>query len=420
MIARSEGARELTRAPSFGRNVLSEPILLYTIDQAVRIKQRTCIALTAPMPLARLIVLVCLITAAPPLLAADEIVDALDASFSCLSVDAPVSGARVMLDGGLIGYTPLHLALAPAGLHRIAVVAEGYETWTLAIDLPLGSVTHIDAPLVRGQSTEPAEPTAAMDPTVPEASVTGVSTPTGPLAQALNEASDRPAEPADALPTATASKEAAVQALSELPASKLWPKYPTPTRYAALTFDDFPMTWSADRLLEILRTRAVRATFFVIGHKGQGGEAWLQQAVADGHTLGNHSFEHRRMDGLDVQAAASDMDRCNVVIKSAIGTYPRFFRPPGGRASPPLRQAAASLGMKLVLWNSASEDYEDPPPAKIVEDVLKNCRDRQFAVIALHDGSASTLQALPRIIHELRMRRYQLVTLEELYARIGQ
>ena len=76
------------------------------------------------MPLARLIVLVCLITAAPPLLAADEIVDALDASFSCLSVDAPVSGARVILDGGLIGSTPLHLALAPAGLHRIAVVAE--------------------------------------------------------------------------------------------------------------------------------------------------------------------------------------------------------------------------------------------------------------------------------------------------------
>ncbi|MCE5217239.1 polysaccharide deacetylase family protein [bacterium] len=379
------------------------------------------------MPLARLIALICLITAATPLLADGEIVDALDASLSCLSVDAPVTGARVMLDGGLIGYTPLHLALAPAGLHRIAVLAEGYETWTMAIDLPLGSVTHIDAPLVRGQSTAPVGPTRAADPAVPEALVASVSTPTGPLAQAFNEVSDRPVEPADTPPTATTSKEPAapaktpaVQALSELPAGKLWPKYPTPTRYAALTFDDFPMTWSADQLLEILRTRAVRATFFVIGHKGQGGEAWLQQAVADGHTLGNHSFEHQRMDRFDAQTAAADMSRCNVVIDSAVGTYPRFFRPPGGRASPALRQAAASLGMKLVLWNSASEDYEDPPPTKVVEDVLKNCGDRQFAVIALHDGSASTLQALPRIIHELRMRRYRLVTLEELYARIGQ
>ena len=200
----------------------------------------------------------------------------------------------------------------------------------------------------------------------------------------------------------------------ELPTGSLWFKYPEPTKRMALTFDDFPSEGVTGELLAVLREHGVPATFFVIGRKAAKTPWLVRQAVAEGHVMGNHTYNHRRLTSLDWTSAYNEIERCSSLIKQITGKRPRYFRPPGGRHNSAVRQIVGDLGMRLVMWKACSNDYEDPPPSKIVHDILKTSRGERDVIVDLHDGHHCTVRAIPELVHELRLRRYRLVTLDEL------
>lgn len=200
----------------------------------------------------------------------------------------------------------------------------------------------------------------------------------------------------------------------ERPPGGLWFQYPEPTKRIALTFDDFPSEGVSDRLLAVLREHGVRATFFVIGRKAERSPWLVRAAMEDGHTLGNHTYSHPRLVGLDWMTVYNEVDRCSRLLAQITGSRPRYFRPPGGGRNDMVNKIVGELGMRTVMWQASSRDYEDPPPAQIVADILKTTRDRNNVVAMLHDGHNNTIAALPEIIHELRRRGYRFVTLDEL------
>lgn len=200
-------------------------------------------------------------------------------------------------------------------------------------------------------------------------------------------------------------------------AADLWPAYPEPQKMVAFTFDDFPCPGRSEQLLEALRAVSIPATFFVIGHKAEGSPQLLRQALLEGHALGNHTYSHRRLSGATLAEARDEITRGNEAIRGATGQMPRYFRPPGGQVTPEIRGLVEGMGMKLVLWDAMTNDYDGISADQIRRDILTYIQRSDRAVICLHDGSAATVEALGPIAHALRMKGYRPVTLDELLRR---
>jgi peptidoglycan/xylan/chitin deacetylase (PgdA/CDA1 family) len=181
-------------------------------------------------------------------------------------------------------------------------------------------------------------------------------------------------------------------------------------RLVALTFDDGPGLYTA-RVLDVLRRRRVRATFFMIGSQVRGAERVLRRMLADGHALGNHTFTHANVSGGGWRQMASTQ----AAIRRATGYTPCVFRPPYGASSGLLSGQARQLGMNNILWNVDTFDWRRPGSWAIRSRAVGGARPG--AIILLHDGGgprAQTVAALPGIITTLRARGYGFATVPEL------
>ena len=180
----------------------------------------------------------------------------------------------------------------------------------------------------------------------------------------------------------------------------------------ALTFDDGPSVWTG-AVLDVLDRKGVPGTFFVVGRYVTGSAAdAVARAAAGGHSVQNHSWSHPVLTALSSSAVAGELDRTSDVVEAVTGIRPRCLRPPYGATSDRVRSAAASVGLREVLWNVDPSDYLNPSPATIATRVLASADGRPL-VVGLHDGGgtrANTVAALPAIIDGLRARGYEFVT----------
>ncbi len=317
---------------------------------------------------------------------------------AALHSDPPLSA--VYLGAGYLGTTPC-LAALPAGTRTVSLLRS--DGAVEVCRLPTPGAEPRSLLLAPGL---PMQPGPVPDSPLPQAAGPG------PLAMAVN----LPLEPA---PAPEAGPETGLRTLShaELPPGGLWPSYPEPRRLAALTFDDYPSEGLSGHLLTVLRQNEVKATFFVIGHKAAKMPYLLRRAVAEGHVLGNHTYDHKRLGNASWAQVHDQITRCSQVVRRITGSGTRYFRPPGGQTSSTLHAVLPTLGMTLVMWDAATPDYSNPPPDQIVEGIVGASQGRGRLVINLHDGHLSTIQALPELIHRLRLRGYRFVTINEFLGR---
>jgi len=323
-----------------------------------------------------------------------------------LRTDPPLAAVSLQASGRFLGTTPC-LAALPPGPVPLRVSYRG-RPQSECRAMPLGAARPPRVPVI-------AIPGAAATTASP-----GLGT--GPLASSVNlplreeqlETKEPSGPSAGAIGAGVSRDDDGLGALRELPPGQLWPQYPLPTRRLALTFDDFPSDGLSNQLLTVLRENEAPATFFVIGHKGRKSPDLLRQAVAEGHVLGNHTYSHTRLGAAGRQQTQREIVRCSEVIESVTGWGTRYFRPPGGQTNASMPGVLKGLGMRMVMWNAAAADYENPPPQKIVADVLKNTGLRDGVIVNLHDGHLPTIRAMPELIHQLRLRGFALVTVDEL------
>lgn len=187
----------------------------------------------------------------------------------------------------------------------------------------------------------------------------------------------------------------------------------------ALTFDDGPDPEVTPMILDALAAERVHATFFVVGERVTKHPHLVARIVAEGHSLGNHSFDHPPLIALTGARIDQQLDDTAAAITAAIGHDVKWFRPPFGLRDPRVLSRARQRGMQTVLWSCSPRDWQEPPPEEIRSRVLAEVTDG--AIVLLHDGDARagcgrphTAQALPELLRELKSRGFRIVSLDEL------
>jgi peptidoglycan/xylan/chitin deacetylase (PgdA/CDA1 family) len=182
----------------------------------------------------------------------------------------------------------------------------------------------------------------------------------------------------------------------------------------ALTFDDGPHGTLTTQLLAELKKLDVKATFFVVGKMVDRYPDLVRQEMAQGHEVGNHTYNHLNLDKLTTPQVDLEYKNCSDAIQRATGFRPRFCRPPGGRFDTEVLRAATDEGMWTVLWTDDPGDFARPDPKVLVERLDNQLKDG--GILLLHDGIPQTMQVLPEVVQELRKRGYRFVTCSELLA----
>lgn len=185
------------------------------------------------------------------------------------------------------------------------------------------------------------------------------------------------------------------------------PPHPAPGKpaaacagYVALTFDDGPST-STPALLDALRRSGLRATMFNTGQNAAARPDLVRAQVDAGMWVGNHSYTHPHLTQLSQAAVDSEIGRTQQAIASAGVAAPRLFRPPYGETDAAVRAVQARYGLTEVLWDVDSQDWNGASTDAIVAAAS---RLGPGQVILLHEWSANSLAAVPRIAQVLAQR----------------
>jgi peptidoglycan-N-acetylglucosamine deacetylase len=176
---------------------------------------------------------------------------------------------------------------------------------------------------------------------------------------------------------------------------------PCAAGYVRLTFDDGPNRTATPEILDTLAAHGMTATFFVVGQMAAANPAIVRRESREGHTIGNHSWDHPNLTKLDRAQVESELQRTNDVIQQATGTAPTQWRPPYGARNAAVQAAAADVGLtSMVLWTVDPRDWADPPATTVRDRVLQAVRPG--SIVLLHDGTgANTPEALPMILNGL-------------------
>ncbi|MFK0116485.1 polysaccharide deacetylase family protein [Streptomyces sp. NPDC090994] len=172
------------------------------------------------------------------------------------------------------------------------------------------------------------------------------------------------------------------------------------TGYVGLTFDDGP-SGSTPALLDTLRQNGLRATMFNQGQYAAANPAQVKAQVDAGMWVGNHSYTHPHLTQLSQAQVDSELARTQQAIAGAGGGTPVLFRPPYGETNATVRSVAAKYGLTEVIWDVDSQDWNGASTDAIVQAAGRLTNGQ---VILMHDWSANTRAAIPRIAQNLAAR----------------
>lgn len=192
----------------------------------------------------------------------------------------------------------------------------------------------------------------------------------------------------------------------------------------SITFDDGPSPEWTPAVLDTLSRHGVRAAFFVVGARAAEQPQIVKRALAEGHTIGNHTWSHADLRGLPASLLHREVDDTTRAIERATGHSTRLFRAPFD-ADPAPVTLEQLVPMKWVTrgetiavgTNADSHDYERPGVDRIVENALGPVRKGWAKIILFHDAGgdrSQTVAALEVTIQRLRAEGYRVVPLPEL------
>lgn len=192
-------------------------------------------------------------------------------------------------------------------------------------------------------------------------------------------------------------------------------RVPVSGKYIAMTFDDGPHPSNTPRLLDILRARNIKATFYVIGRNVDLYPQIVRRCVAEGHEIGNHTYTHRLLSKLSDSEVRSELSRCRDAVGRAAGIQPRTLRPPyGGLLQRQREMVNAEFGYPTIMWNVDPLDWKRPGPSVVCSRILSHTTPG--SIVLSHDLHAPTIDAMPSTLDGLLQRGFQFVTVSQLLA----
>lgn len=178
-----------------------------------------------------------------------------------------------------------------------------------------------------------------------------------------------------------------------------------------LTFDDGPSE-STGAILDLLAEHDMRAHFFMIGMRAQEHPDLIERAAAEGHVVGNHTWDHAALATIPEDADVIDkLARTNHAIAMILGEPPTLFRAPYGSVDARVERLAATLGLTHMGWDVVTQDFSAPDVATIRTAILGAGRGE---IVLMHDGNGDipsgpngrpmTVEALAEALRALRER----------------
>lgn len=219
-----------------------------------------------------------------------------------------------------------------------------------------------------------------------------------------------------AAPSATPAGDSSVpQPAAAAPAKYAYNSCNVDGPYIAMTFDDGPHKEYTPKLLDELKKRNIKATFFLVGQCAAEYPDIVKRIVDEGHEVANHSWSHLALTKLGADGVRKQMDSTNEAIRKASGVTPTIMRPPYGATSNTLnKRFAEDFGMKVILWSVDPLDWKYRNSSKVYNAIVQNAHPG--AIILAHDIHATTVAAMPETFDTLLSKGYKFVTVSELIA----
>jgi peptidoglycan/xylan/chitin deacetylase (PgdA/CDA1 family) len=182
-----------------------------------------------------------------------------------------------------------------------------------------------------------------------------------------------------------------------------------------MTFDDGPHAENTPRLLDMLKKRDIKATFFVVGQCVVEHPAIMKRIVAEGHEIANHSWSHPLLTKMGEDTVNAQIQKTHDAIVAATGVTPKLFRPPYGGFSLNQRNwANQKWGYKIILWDVDPLDWKYRNAARVHSEIMK--LTVPGSIILSHDIHKTTVDAMPETLDALAAKGFKFVTVSELLA----
>ncbi|WP_430642465.1 polysaccharide deacetylase family protein [Bradyrhizobium paxllaeri] len=188
---------------------------------------------------------------------------------------------------------------------------------------------------------------------------------------------------------------------------------PLQDREVVLTFDDGPLPKYSNLILDILAAHCAKATFFMVGSQASANPAGVRKVRDAGHTVATHTQNHPGgMDRLPFDRSKQEIEQGIASVTAALGdgTAPApFLRIPGLRRTDEIEAYAASKGLQLWSADFPADDWRDVSASRVYELAMQRLERKGKGILLLHDIQPRTVTALPRILHEMKVRGYRIV-----------
>lgn len=180
-----------------------------------------------------------------------------------------------------------------------------------------------------------------------------------------------------------------------------------------LTFDDGPNPGTTEVILKKLNDEKIKALFFCVGNNVQKYPELVNQLKAEGHSFGNHTFDHKILNKISIEEKVQQIYSVNNLFQERFKIKLKYFRPPHGRFQLSTDRLLNKFGLKNVMWSLLTYDYKnDLSIVKFaVEKFLK-----QNSIIVLHDSNKSKEiinDSISFIADEVRKNNYQFGEVNE-------
>jgi peptidoglycan/xylan/chitin deacetylase (PgdA/CDA1 family) len=180
-----------------------------------------------------------------------------------------------------------------------------------------------------------------------------------------------------------------------------------------LTFDDGPLPKYSNQILEILASQCVKATFFLVGRQANANPEGVRKVRDAGHTVASHTQNHpTSMHKLPIERARQEIDDGIASVTAALGdgTAPvPFVRIPGLARADAIEEYAEAKGIQVWSADFPADDWRHVSPSRVYDLAIQRLEAKGKGILLLHDIQPRTVAALPRILHELKVRGYRIV-----------
>ena len=181
----------------------------------------------------------------------------------------------------------------------------------------------------------------------------------------------------------------------------------------ALTFDDGPHAEFTPKVLDLLKQHKARATFFCVGVHIEKHPELFKRILAEGHSIGNHTFSHSKSFGFfGTEKVIDELNRTIALVKELTGKQMNFYRPAFGVTNPMIEKAVKHLNVTSIGWNVRSLDTTSRDEKVVLNRITSKISKGD--IVLLHDTSQKSINVLERLLLFLEEKNLKSVTVDEL------